>query len=610
MRILFHGPSVSYTRPAVGLPHLTGIGTAKYVNSINDLRLAFNLTGNTGNMVHAEAPLKLLNYNNSLSAITDLHSLFLKYDDIEKFTAAIKENFDAVVLSLANLIRPDFDTNLYKILDAISVPFYILGVGLQNDVSLNSLRPSTQKLLRIMNDKARLFGVRGERTENWLHTNGFENAVALGCPSLYVYPESILSYKHIKSRPTRVMTAGHLSDFYLNKEEPIRTKAMLKILKAFNKVSYVFQDEPFTYKEILQAKKIWLENISQLDSSIMNSYLSIRLNKRINYDKFYMFFCTDAWRIACSEHDLYIGDRLHAGIAAHQAGIPSIILYDDCRVKELADFYNFPSASIEEIMEESLSNIIALKLSKQSHSKFNNSYIERYTFFVNQLENSGLTLKNKFSLSELESFTDSKQLVTSSNSIIERADFLKKTIRSDGAEMLFYDALESSIDPKEFIQLLRNEEKIFSNKTPLFKLFIIEKLIDNKINVDVDSILKDVSSSKIDRAEHRKITTVLEKLEGITSVSVETIESILSHSHSDSFDACIKQLIKLNYNKRSIELLEQKVSDGFGTRVRVSQLLNLLLKIEDMQNFETILTNHGHYLSDQIFSTYKDKLKG
>ena len=153
MRILFHGPSTATHRFNRPIPFVSGL-PARTGTTLAEMRPGFNLTGNRGNIVHAEAVFHLFNYTATASAIGDVHRLFDSCGSIQDFQALIKDNFDAVVFSLANYIRPSFNTRLDEIVDVLPVPFYIFGSGLQNPTSMQSLRPSTRKLIAIASSES------------------------------------------------------------------------------------------------------------------------------------------------------------------------------------------------------------------------------------------------------------------------------------------------------------------------------------------------------------------------------------------------------------------------------------------------------------------------
>jgi hypothetical protein len=54
MKILFHAPALSAHRPEAALPHLLGVPPT-VTDHLAGLKRAHKLTGNRGNIIHAEA---------------------------------------------------------------------------------------------------------------------------------------------------------------------------------------------------------------------------------------------------------------------------------------------------------------------------------------------------------------------------------------------------------------------------------------------------------------------------------------------------------------------------------------------------------------------------
>lgn len=591
MKIFFHGPSVSTTRPLVELSSITGVHTSKFQETLSNVRSAFNLTGNTGNMVHAEAPLKLFKYNTRKSVVGDLHLLWQQYEDKEVFKRELENNFDYIILSLANLIRPDFNTNLYEILRIIDIPFMTLGVGLQNDVSFSSLRPNTQELLRVINKKAKLFGVRGLRTEAWLHNNGFTNAVSLGCPSLYVYPEKVGKVRSAEN-VEKVVTAGHLSDYFLSKGiANKRIKALVNLSRQYKSVSYVFQDEPFSYKELIDSEGVWDESTSTLNTEVINSYLSVRLRENVEFHKFYFFFSTDSWRSVYCGYDLYIGDRLHAGIAAMQAGIPAVILYDDERVKELAQYYNFPSASLDKVLELGFGEVLDSQLSVESQERFISTYSRAYNKFILEVKNAGLTpVDKKLNVVDLTEHNEC-------SSIIDKGKFLKSFIKSDKGTALYLDACKSELPKYDYQKLLSSSKKSLVDGSILTALEIALRLQNEKVEYDQRGLVERLASEELTRSEHRLMSALFNSGD-FSMVAADLFLTLLKKDHPDSYDAILNQLIKLDSKKVVKESLFDKIQKGSGTRFRVSLLVTLLIEGGSLGQAKEVLRDHGHFLSE------------
>lgn len=616
MKIYFHGPSLSAFRPDVGVSCITGISTSKNVESVWGLRQSFNLTGNTGNMIHAEAPLKFLKYDVNKSVVGDLHKFYSSFSNKKEFFNCLEERFDCLVLSLANLIRPDFNTNLDEILSGLTIPFYVFGVGLQQGVVFSSLRPSTQRLLSVINSDSKLFGVRGNVTENWLHENGFNNAVALGCPSLYVYPKEIQSVRYKRPTLSKVMTAGHLSDYHLSSENNRRVSVISRILEGFDEVSYVHQDEPFTYSEILHAPGVWVESISQLDKSLLNSYLSLRVKRDFSFSEHYLFFSTDAWRLVCSYHDAFVGDRLHAGIASLQSGTPSLIIYDDMRVKELSDYNCFPAASVDEVLAGDIKEIVEEKLSEESLDKFLQAYKHNFEKFYKVVMASGLRPKDYYA----NYYECSSGILTEDNVIVPEFEAVDQSMtrsvrnlvkKTNNKEVyaLYSEVIEKSVGREEAWNFLWKNVEELCVESDFMRLFVVEKSIDYNKSIDVDRLLLEVNYSAISRGDYRRLARILKSIENPERMDEEVVEKILNIDHADVFDAIIYVLPKVGKRLQAVERLKQKLLKGFGTRLRVKTLLTYLLEEGKIEDASEVLGTYSHYLSEKMASQYRSDIE-
>lgn len=391
MRILFHAPGLTAFRPAAALPHLLGVQPS-VVDRLDALLPSHKLTGNRGNIIHAEAPARTFAKSATGSAYGNIavlrNSLGNRYPD------AIAENFDLVVISMANFIRPTLaGGNLADALLALNdrVPFVVLGCGLQGNNRLDDLDPGTRKLIDVFDTRALIFGVRGTKTASWLHENGFANAKVLGCPSLYAYPQSIQAIDgaaaRSKGNAADVMTAGHLT----MRAGRIVPRG-LELLKAFRnvKASYVLQDEFLTYDELLSRPGLYLEGSSQVRAEDVNAWLSAQTGQKAAFERYYYFGEAGAWRQAALRHDVFIGDRFHGGVAALQAGQPAIFLTHDNRVSELTEHFGLPNLSTEEFARRGLADTLEEYLSDERLDRMKATCRQRSTEYFDTLAPYGL----------------------------------------------------------------------------------------------------------------------------------------------------------------------------------------------------------------------------
>lgn len=382
MRILFHGPGTSNYLPEIGIPNTSGVGHPA-IDQLAALRDNHSLTSNRGNLIHGEAPSRIFACNRRHSAFANLGTLHRIFR--ARLGNVLAKHFDLIVLSAANFISEKKElVRLRDALNAIgdSVPFMVLGAGMQGQVDFSRLHPSVQDVLDIYNRRALVFGVRGFQTEAWLHQNGFTNARALGCPSMFVFPSSISSIRHNiadgTDAPVNVLAAG-----YLTVRGGRNHERGVKLARALEKVraSYVFQDEFFAYGGLIEERGSFNDATSTGDRDSLNALLSKETGVRLNFSDYYYFSETAAWRQVARAHDLYIGDRFHGGVAALQAGRPGIFLSHDNRVAELTDFFDLPRMTTDELISEGVPKAIGTRLTADALARMKTTYAKRLADF-------------------------------------------------------------------------------------------------------------------------------------------------------------------------------------------------------------------------------------
>lgn len=391
LRILYHAPGLAAFRPEVGLPHLLGVQPS-VTDSLGGLLTTHRLTGNRGNIIHAEAPAKTFSKSAQGSAYGNIAVLQRQLG--KHYAQVLSENFDLILISMANFIRPNHDgSTLVKALRALNdrVPFIVLGCGLQGSHALSDMMPGNRDLIAFFDQHALIFGVRGEKTANWLAENGFHNATVLGCPSLYAYPHSILKVDgaaaRARGRAADVMTAGHLS-LHQGRIVP----RGIELAKAFRtiKAAYVFQDEFLTYGDLSAMPGLYIEGASEVEADPVNAWLSKHAKTEIGFYRYYYFNEASAWRQASLRHDVFIGDRFHGGVAALQAGQPTIFLTHDNRVSELTDHFGLPNLSSQEFVKRGLADTLDEFLSPECLDRMKAIYKRRYAEYFAALAPFGL----------------------------------------------------------------------------------------------------------------------------------------------------------------------------------------------------------------------------
>jgi hypothetical protein len=478
-RILFHAPGLAAFRPTARLPHLLGVQPSA-VDCIADLLPSHRLTGNRGNIIHAEAPAKIFSKSAQGSAYGNIAVLQSALGD--NYAELMARHYDLIIISMANFIRPDHDgASLVAALKGLKerVPFIVLGCGLQGSHSLFDMMPGNRDLISYFDKHALVFGVRGEKTANWLDQSGFHNATVLGCPSLYAYPHSVLRIDGHAAREkgihADVMTAGHLS---IHKDRIVPRG--LALAKAFQKIraSYVFQDEFFAYTNLPKMRGLYEEGSSLLQAGPINRWLSDKAGRNINFERYYYFNESGAWRQASLRHDVFIGDRFHGGVAALQAGQPSIFLSHDNRVSELTGHFGLPNLTTEEFEKRGMANTLDELLSVERLDAMKETYRKRYREFFETMSKFGLRPTTTVEGLTPESRKDEGRkapLVLSSHSsdqgseppvrIIQQGRYILRLIRPKEARELVvtFEAADTTINRQDLQRRGFGEEFLVRN---------------------------------------------------------------------------------------------------------------------------------------------------
>ncbi|QRM32377.1 polysaccharide pyruvyl transferase family protein [Microvirga sp. VF16] len=346
----------------------------------------FRRTGNKGYIVVGEATARLFACDREASAFVDLPAL-AGQRGIPALAEAVSRAFDMIVLPTAYEIAPgrDFEP-LVRLLERLDVPVVTLGLGMNDDgLAMEDLHPSLRQLLSWLNTHAALFGVRADRTAAWLHDNGLRRAVALGCPSLHLYPDAIARLQPLQSSPAqlRIATGGYVL------RDHDRAAALSALLDGQN-VSYFVQDEIFHPGLFAEDDIISDDTRGILRKEKVEQAITDWGGFSPSFNRYFYFDALDTWRQAMAGHDVFIGDRFHGGTVALQVGLPTVMFTRDVRADELSRFYGIPQAGLGVDGSKALATLIAEALSAESLARFKATFAQRDVAFWDAMASVGL----------------------------------------------------------------------------------------------------------------------------------------------------------------------------------------------------------------------------
>lgn len=306
----------------------------------------YHATGqNTGNLAFHFALEKMIK--------TSQKSIGWKSDN-----SAIGDMKGTAILPLANQVGAHADYGwLADKVKNLPQSLVALGLGAQAGTArdIPDVAKGTIDWIKQMNEKSlpnvKNIGVRGHFTKRVLEHYGVaDNAVVLGCPTLFLNPDKELGHKiaeKLKTPPQRVaVPSGHPKWCHLAKIEQC-----LASIVSETDGSYIGQS-PFEMFKLTRGELSGLdkEQFQECKAYIMpfasDDYFTKWCSRHGN-----LFFDIPCWMEHYRKFDFIVGPRIHGAVLGLQVGIPSLCIVHDSRTLELCETLKVPYVMAGDLMK-------------------------------------------------------------------------------------------------------------------------------------------------------------------------------------------------------------------------------------------------------------------
>ncbi|MEA3450529.1 MAG: polysaccharide pyruvyl transferase family protein [Bacteroidota bacterium] len=297
----------------------------------------------------------------------------------------INKNYDRAVIASSNFINSQQDLSGWAdALEKLDMPITSIGLGAQmlsKDETLK-LKKGTKRWLKIVSERSKSIGVRGEFTAEVLNKEGIKNVDIIGCPSAFMsldrnfqidtelnLTQNSKVLTHGNPRPNQVFYIDHLIETFSEYDRKFLAQTEWQLFK--------LKDGSIDLKEIDNFMDLAKRNKNSRDDIISNSIY---------------FNDVDIWKRYLEDVSFSIGGRFHGNMLAAQMKVPAIWIVHDTRTKEFTDFYSFPSIHMDELATLSKSEI----LERFTYENFNKKYKPLYDNYAQFLLKNGI--ENKLEL--------------------------------------------------------------------------------------------------------------------------------------------------------------------------------------------------------------------
>ncbi|PYE32147.1 polysaccharide pyruvyl transferase [Rhizobium sp. PP-F2F-G38] len=361
-------------------PLVLGINVRGVLNNGFTVEKCLSVAGNnTGNLIFSESLFRVIRNG----VISSYH-----------FTPEVAKGRDAVVVAAANWLNPHSDFGvLAERLEALKLPVILVGLGAQPSRGREhpTLKPGTERLVRLAAESSKMISVRGPFSAEVLNGFGVKNVEVTGCPSLLLASYARGPLSKVSKNPQRV--AFHSTRHLMHDTSPLQDYFYKEAYR--QRYDIVLQSElaDFYYalgrtvnKEIMaKVDPIVCKSYGDSDAEAVGRYL--RLHGKVFYD-------LEKWTDYAQTQDLFVGTRIHGTVAALLAGTPGILMTHDARTVELAQTLNIPFVPAESVdMTRSL-DLPAL-IEQADFSRFEARYGAYLRTFTAFFKSNGLEMREE-----------------------------------------------------------------------------------------------------------------------------------------------------------------------------------------------------------------------
>lgn len=347
---------------------------------IEDLISQNLIGGNVGNLIYAYSIYRTLMVSDDVEFIPN------EYKNPMDKVDYVNENCSMYMMPLADAFREDGSVpelqRMTRFIKKLKIPCVINGVGLKLPLGEDldqtfSFDEAVKNYVFAVLDKSAMIGVRGENTGAYLKRFGLKedkDYMIIGCPSMYMYGEKLPKHP------------DYLNSLNLGEESRIAvTCSHICPQNSYDLSADIMDRYPkaeFFPQRLVELRLIYSGRDMDDTPRRPKGYPLTMEHPYYKEGRVRMFVDAHAWIEYLKEMNLSIGSRFHGSVASMLAGIPSIIICHDNRMKELTEYHKIPHFLAQELPEDIRFEDLIEKLDFEEMFKAHGKNYRRYKEFL------------------------------------------------------------------------------------------------------------------------------------------------------------------------------------------------------------------------------------
>ena len=320
----------------------------------------------------------------------------------------INENYDRLILPMANAFREDFARKCLKhwtaLIRQLTIPVTVTGIGIQLPYEPHLEQPrefdgAARDFIAAVLDHSASVGVRGQITYDYLKGLGFSQIDVTGCPSLALNGPSLpLREKQPLTPESKLCFTGSVSN------PPDFKKFAVHCTERFPNTYFVPQ-----FIDDLRLMYLGIPHPDTADSRVLHP---TNLDHPVFVEDKARFFINLPSMFAFNrEMDFNYGTRIHGAIGNILCGVPSLLFPTDARIRELAEYHNIPAIPASAVTPDT---DLAALYDQTDFRQVNNGHAERFWHLIDFLNENGIkTIYDDRTGTPARSLYDEKTAATS-----------------------------------------------------------------------------------------------------------------------------------------------------------------------------------------------------